>query len=174
MKLTTQWPTAVIVNKPLDIIPNLNHFQREIFRGPIHSMGRLGTLCKPQIVFGVASKKCFKSMNSEVSALQREVWAPSRFFFKILKSFQDYSVFQLNFEHTIVLIGFLYSEKHKFSFLNMMFLTLTLPPSLLGHQTKYLQFMGTFRITKIALFSTMRPFYSYIWIGNLQSDHKRS
>ena len=29
----------------------------------------------------------------------------------------------------------------------------TLPPSLLGHQTKYLQFMETFRITKIALFS---------------------
>ena len=95
-------------------------------------------------------------------------------FFTILKSFQDYSIFQLNFEPTIVLIDLLHSEKLKFSFLNMTFLTLTLPPSLLGHQTKYLQFMGTLRITKIALFSTMRPFYSYICIGNLESDHRQS
>ena len=83
-------------------------------------------------------------------------------FFTILKSFQDYSIFELNFEPTIVLIGHLNSEKLKFSFLNMTFPMLTLPPSLLGHQTKHLQFMETFIITKIALFSTMRPFYSYI------------
>ena len=51
---------------------------------------------------------------------------------------------------------------------------ITLSPSLLGHQTKYLQFMETFRITKIALFSPNTTLYSYIWTGNLQSDHKRS